>query len=89
MSFGAQFLAGQKFAQGLIETYRDAQQRRELDEISKAQPVESSEFTPEQGQQIEAAAAGGKNHIGYDDKIKAYMAMRGRVRTLRRTPPTR
>lgn len=74
MSFGAQFLAGQKFAQGLIDTYRDAQQRRELDEIAKAKPVESSEFTPEQGQQIEAAAAGGKNHIGYDDKIKAYMA---------------
>lgn len=73
MSFGAQFLAGQKFAQGLIDTYRDAQQRRELGEISKAQPVEISEFTPEQGQQIEAAAAGGKNHIGYDDKIKAYM----------------
>lgn len=74
MSFGAQFLAGQRFAQGLVETYRDAQQRRELDEISQAKPVESSEFTPEQGQQIEAAAAGGKNHIGYDDKIKAYMA---------------
>lgn len=74
MSFGAQFLAGQKFAQGLIDTYRDAQQRRELDEIAKAKPVESSEFTPEQGQQIEAAAAGGKNHIGYDDQAKAYMA---------------
>jgi hypothetical protein len=74
MSFGAQFLAGQRFAQGLVETYRDAQQRRDLDEIAKAKPVESSEFTPEQGQQIEAAAAGGKNHIGYDDKIKAYMA---------------
>lgn len=74
MSFGAQFLAGQKFAQGLIDTYRDAQQRRELDEIAQAKPVEGSEFTPEQGQQIEAAAAGGKNHIGYDDKIKAYMA---------------
>lgn len=74
MSFGAQFLAGQRFAQGLVETYRDAQQRRELDEIAKAKPVEGSEFTPEQGQQIEAAAADGKNHIGYDDKIKAYMA---------------
>lgn len=74
MSFGAQFLAGQKFAQGLIDTYRDAQQRRELDEIAQAKPVEGSEFTPEQGQQIEAAAAGGKNNIGYDDKIKAYMA---------------
>lgn len=74
MSFGAQFLAGQKFAQGLIDTYRDAQQRRELDEIAKAKPVEGSEFTPEQAQQIEAAAADGTKHISYDDKIKAYMA---------------
>lgn len=74
MSFGAQFLAGQKFAQGLIDTYRDAQQRRELDEIAQAKPVEGSEFTPEQAQQIEAAAADGTKHIGYDDKIKAYMA---------------
>ena len=74
MSFGAQFLAGQKFAQGLIETYRDAQQRRELDEIAKAKPVESSEFTPEQAAKIDAAAADGTKHIGYDDANKAYMA---------------
>ncbi|HQS22647.1 MULTISPECIES: hypothetical protein [unclassified Acidovorax] len=74
MSVSEQFLAGQRFAKGLIDTYRDAQQRRKLDEIDQDKPVESSEFTPEQGQQIEAAAAGGKNYIGYDDKIKAYMA---------------
>ena len=74
MSFGAQFLAGQRFAQGLVETYRDAQQRRELGDIAKAKPVELSEFDEAQGQQIEAAAADGTKHIGYDDKIKAYMA---------------
>lgn len=49
MSFGAQFLAGQKFAQGLIDTYRDAQQRRELDEIAKAKPAESKDYTAEDG----------------------------------------
>lgn len=49
MSFGAQFLAGQKFAQGLIETYRDAKQRRELDEIASAKPVESKDYTAEDG----------------------------------------
>ena len=74
MSFGQQFLAGQRFAQGLVETYRDAQQRRELDEAAQAKPTEGGEFTPEQAQQIEAAAADGTKHIGYDDKIKAYMA---------------
>lgn len=74
MSFGAQFLAGQRFAQGLVETYRDAKQRRELGDIAKAKPVELSEFDEAQGQQIEAAAADGTKHIGYDDKIKAYMA---------------
>lgn len=74
MSFGAQFLAGQRFAQGLVETYRDAQQRRKLEEIDNDKPVEGSEFTPEQAQKIDAVAAGGKNHIGYDDSTKAYMA---------------
>lgn len=74
MSFARNFALGSQIAGDWIDTYRDAKQRRELDEIAQAKPVESSEFTPEQGQQIEAAAAGGKNHIGYDDKIKAYMA---------------
>lgn len=74
MSFGAQFLAGQRFAQGLVETYRDAKQRRELGDIAKAKPVELSEFDEAQGQQIEAAAADGTKHIGYDDTNKAYMA---------------
>lgn len=74
MSFAQQFLMGQRAMGGLIDTYRDAKQRRELDEISNAKPVESNEFTPEQGAQIDAAAAGGKNHIGYDDANKAYMA---------------
>ena len=74
MSFARNFALGSQIAGDWIDTYRDAKQRRELDEIAQAKPVESSEFTPEQGQQIEAAAAGGKNYIGYDDKIKAYMA---------------
>lgn len=74
MSFGAQFLAGQRFAQGLVETYRDAKQRRELDEIAQAKPEQVQGFTPEQGAQIDAATADGTKHIGYDDTTKAYMA---------------
>lgn len=74
MSFGQQFLAGQKFAQGLVETYRDAQQRRELAAIADAKPVEEGELAAPQVQQIEAAAADGTKHIGYDTSTKAYMA---------------
>lgn len=43
-------------------------------EIANDKPVEGSEFTPEQAQKIHAVAAGGKNHISYDDSTKAYMA---------------
>lgn len=74
MSFGAQFLAGQKFAQGLIETYRDAQQRRELDEISKAQPVNADFLSDDASAKVQAAAADPTQHIGYDVGAKAYMA---------------
>lgn len=66
--------SGQRMATRLIDIYQASKQRRKLDEIDQDKPVESSGFTPEQGQQIEAAAAGGKNYISYDDKIKAYMA---------------
>lgn len=74
MSFGAQFLAGQKFAQGLIETYRDAQQRRELDEISKAQPVSADFLSDDASAKVQAAAADPTQQIGYDTGAKAYMA---------------
>lgn len=74
MSFGAQFLAGQKFAQGLIDTYRDAQQRRELDEISKAQPVSADFLSDDASAKVQAAAADPTQHIGYDVGAKAYMA---------------
>lgn len=74
MSFGAQFLAGQKFAQGLIETYRDAQQRRELEEISKAQPVSADFLSDDASAKVQAAAADPTQHIGYDVGAKAYMA---------------
>jgi hypothetical protein len=74
MSFGAQFLAGQKFAQGLIDTYRDAQQRRELDEISKAQPVNADFLSDDASAKVQAAAADPTQHIGYDVGAKAYMA---------------
>lgn len=74
MSFGAQFLAGQKFAQGLIDTYRDAQQRRELDEISKAQPVNADFLSDDASAKVQAAAADPTQHIGYDAGAKAYMA---------------
>lgn len=73
MSFGAQFLAGQKFAQGLIDTYRDAQQRRELDEISKAQPVNADFLSDDASAKVQAAADP-TQHIGYDTGIRAYMA---------------
>ena len=74
MSFGAQFLAGQKFAQGLIETYRDAQQRRELEEISKAQPVSADFLSDDASAKVQAAAADPTQQIGYDVGAKAYMA---------------
>ena len=74
MSFGQQFLAGQKFAQGLIDTYRDAQQRRELDEISKAQPVNADFLSDDASAKVQAAAADPTQHIGYDVGAKAYMA---------------
>ncbi len=74
MSFGAQFLAGQKFAQGLIDTYRDAQQRRELDEISKAQPVNADFLSDDASAKVQAAAADPTQQISYDTGAKAYMA---------------
>ena len=74
MSFGAQFLAGQKFAQGLIDTYRDAQQRRELEEISKAQPVSADFLSDDASAKVQAAAADPTQNIGYDVGAKAYMA---------------
>ena len=74
MSFGAQFLAGQKFAQGLIDTYRDAQQRRELGEISKAQPVNADFLSDDASAKVQAAAADPTQHIGYDVGAKAYMS---------------
>lgn len=74
MSFGAQFLAGQKFAQGLIDTYRDAQQRRELGEISKAQPVNADFLSDDASAKVQAAAADPTQQIGYDVGAKAYMA---------------
>lgn len=74
MSFGAQFLAGQKFAQGLIDTYRDAQQRRELGEISKAQPVNADFLSDDASAKVQAAAADPTQQIGYDTGAKAYMA---------------
>ena len=74
MSFGAQFLAGQRFAQGLVETYRDAQQRRELGEISKAQPVNADFLSDDASAKVQAAAADPTQQIGYDVGAKAYMA---------------
>lgn len=74
MSIAAQFLAGQKFAQGLIDTYRDAQQRRELGEISKAQPVNADFLSDDASAKVQAAAADPTQQIGYDTGAKAYMA---------------
>ena len=74
MSFGQQFLAGQRFAQGLVETYQSAKQRRALEEIADAKPQQVDEFTAEQGEKIQQAAADPTKHIGYDNGIKAYMA---------------
>ena len=74
MSFGAQFLAGQRFAQGLVETYQSAKQRRALEEIADAKPQQVDGFTAEQGEKIQQAAADPTKHISYDNGIKAYMA---------------
>jgi len=74
MSFGQQFLSGQQFAQGLIGTYRDAQQRRELEDIANSKPVQSDELTAEDSAKVQQAAADPTQHIGYDTGIRAYMA---------------
>ena len=75
MSFGQQFLAGQRFAQGLVETYQSAKQRRALEEIADAKPQQADEFTAEQGEKIQQVAADPTKHIGYDNGIKAYMSV--------------
>ena len=58
----------------MVETYRDAQQRRELDEISKAQSVNADFLSDDASAKVQAAAADPTQHIGYDVGAKAYMA---------------
>ena len=72
MSFGQQFLSGQQFAQGLIGTYRDAQQRRELEDIANSKPVQSDELTAEDSAKVQQAAADPTQHIGYDTGIMCF-----------------
>lgn len=74
MSVAEQFLAGQKFAQGLLDTYRSARQSRELEDISKAQPVNADFLSDDASAKVQAAAADPSQQIGYDVGAKAYMA---------------
>lgn len=72
MSFAAQFAAGSRIADDLINTYRDSKQRRELNDIAEARPEQSIGFTADQGEALRAAADAGAT-ITYDDASKAYV----------------
>lgn len=57
-TFGDQFESGQRFAQGLLGTYRDARQRRQLRDINDAQVQQlPPQYTVEDGDQLRAIAA--------------------------------
>lgn len=56
-TFGSQFESGQRFAQGLIDTYRTARRRRQLGDIQNAQVEQTpAQFTAEDGEQLRALA---------------------------------
>ena len=56
------------------DTVNKVGQDYELSRVANAKPEQSEGFTPEQGEQIQAAAESGQNHIGYDEGAKAYVA---------------
>lgn len=51
---------------------RAEQQRLELEKIGNAQPEQSQGFTPDQGDQVRAAAESGQYDVGYDEASKSY-----------------
>lgn len=65
--------AGQRLAQGVMATYKQAQQEQDLSEVAQAKPQESQGFTAEQGQQLEKLAADG-HAISYDESKGGYVA---------------
>lgn len=56
------------------DTVNKVSQDYEMSKVASAKAEESEGFTPEQGEQIQAAAESGQNHIGYDEGAKAYVA---------------
>lgn len=68
-SRAASFFDG--FNQG-YETVGKVLSDKEISDIAKADQVDNSSFTPEQGKQLEDAAAGGAN-ITYDQDKRAYV----------------
>lgn len=56
------------------DTVNKVGQDYEMSKVASAKADNSEGFTPEQGEQIQAAAESGQNHIGYDEGAKAYVA---------------
>jgi len=72
-------LAGQRMAQGWIDTYDSARRQREERElkarregITSAQPEEFQQYTEQQGQELSQLAESGQVDIGYDQGRGAY-----------------
>lgn len=72
MGWASGFKAGTALGKQLIDTYQQANQRREFEKIAGATPEESTGFTADQGDQLRAAADSGQYDIGYDEAAKAY-----------------
>jgi hypothetical protein len=85
--------AGQRMAQGWVDTYERARDRREAEELKRsreeimsAQPEDMGlRYTPEQGEQLRLAAESGQYDIGYDYDRGAY-TVTPRTQTLPVTP---
>ncbi|MEF9946790.1 MAG: hypothetical protein RR800_00355 [Comamonas sp.] len=77
MKFGVGFArgleSGQRLTQGVMATYKQAQQEQELAKVAEAKPQESQGFTAEQGQNLEKLAKQGYA-ISYDEGKGGYVA---------------
>lgn len=72
MGWAQGFESGTNIAKNLINVYQNAKQQQELEKVSNETPESSTGFTPEQGQELQAAADSGQYDIGYDEAKKAY-----------------
>lgn len=73
MDFLNAFNAGMGAIVNAKNAWDSFEERRQLQEVSKAQPTQTEGFTPTQGRMIEEAARSG-DQISYNDSEKAYQA---------------